>query len=589
MSESFPKGKWLFWAILIVFLILLGRVWQLQIIQGEKYRQLADKNRLRLEKVNPPRGRIFDRKGRLIVGNKPSFDLFVVPADLKGKEGFARELSSLLELSEEEILKRINDARSPFEMVRLKKDLSFEELSRISANLWDFPALRILVTPTRVYPQGPVAPHVIGTVGEITKEEIRRLRDKGYEVGDYIGKSGLELQYEELLRGKKGGRQVEVDALGRRMRILQEIDPQPGWDLYLNIDLDLQLKAQSLLEGKRGAIVVMDPRNGEILAMASSPSFDPREFGRFMDPEKWRALAEDSSHPLTNRAIQGIYAPGSVFKIIVALAALTMGQVKPQESFYCPGYFTLGNRSFRCWKEEGHGSVALYKGIVQSCDVYFYQVGLRIGPKAMIEFAKWFGLGDFTGIDLPGERKGFLPHPQRGKWFGGDTVVMAIGQGRLAVTPLQLATFISAIANDGRFYRPFLVREARDPSGKTIHFSPQLKGEIPLSQEIFQVVKTALEGVVEDPQGTGRASRLEGIKVAGKTGTAQVRGMPQRVKDPLLLPYEHRDHAWFVAYADADYPSIAVSVLVEHGGTGGGAAAPLARELIKYWLGAQQP
>jgi len=229
MSENFPKGKWLFAMILIIFLILLGRVWQLQIIEGEKYRQLADKNRLRLEKVNPPRGKIFDRKGRLIVGNKPSFDLFVIPADLKGKEGFARELSSLLGFSEEEILKRIKEARSPFEMVRLKKDLSFEELSRISANLWDFPALRILVTPTRVYPQGPVAPHVIGTVGEITKEEIRRLRDKGYEVGDYIGKSGLELQYEELLRGKKGGRQVEVDALGRRIRVLQEIDPQPGW------------------------------------------------------------------------------------------------------------------------------------------------------------------------------------------------------------------------------------------------------------------------------------------------------------------------------------------------------------------------
>jgi len=587
MSKGSPKRKGLFWVILIVFMILLGRAWQLQIIEGEKYRQLADKNRLRLEKVIPPRGRIFDRKGRLIVGNKPSFDLFVVPADLKGKESFAREVSSLLGLPEEEILKRINGARSPFEMVRLKKDLTFEELSRISANLWDFPALRILVTPTRVYPQGPVAPHLIGTVGEITQEELRRFRDKGYEVGDYIGKSGLEFQYEDLLKGKKGGRQVEVDALGRRIRILQEIEPQPGWDLYLNIDLDLQLKAQSLLEGKRGAIVAIDPRSGEILAMASSPSFDPRQFGRFVDPEKWRLLAEDPSHPLTNRAIQGVYAPGSVFKIIVALGALTMGQVEPHERFYCSGYFSLGNRIFRCWKEEGHGSVDLYKGIVQSCDVYFYQLGLRIGPKAMAEFARLFGLGDLTGVDLPGEKRGFLPYPQRGKWFGGDTVVMAIGQGRLAVTPLQLATFISAVANEGKLYRPFLVREAKAPSGRLIRFNPQLKGEIPLSQEVFQTLKTALEGVVEDPQGTGRAARLEGIKVAGKTGTAQVRGMPQRVKDPSLLPYEHRDHAWFVAYADADYPSIAVTVLIEHGGTGGGAAAPLARELIKYWLGVQ--
>ncbi len=586
MVRNGDRRRGIFWLFLLVFLILLGRLWQLQVLKGEQYRRLSEKNRLRLVKILPPRGRIYDRRGRLLVANRPSFDLLVIPADVRDPQALAEELSGLIDMPEEKILERIRGARGPYEPVRVKKDLSFEELSRVEANLWDLPGVRIALVPVRTYPHGPLASHILGTVGEITLEELKRLRGKGYEVGDFVGKGGVESQWEGLLRGRKGGRQVEVDALGREVRVVKEVRPIAGWDLYLTLDLGLQKEAEKLLEGKWGAIVALDPRNGEVLAMASSPSFDPRDFSRGLDPEKWQELLRDPGHPLTNRAIQGLYAPGSVFKVLVALAALAQGGLKPQQRLYCPGYFPLGRRTFRCWKEGGHGSVDLYRAIVESCDVYFYQVGLELGPQAMVEFARASGFGRPTGIKLPGEKAGYLPSPERGRWYDGDTVVMAIGQGPLLVTPLQMARFVAAVANGGILYRPILVLEARDPLGReSLHYSPKELGRLPVGAGELGRVKRALEGVVEDEHGTGRAARIEGVRVAGKTGTAQVIRTEERIRDPEELPFRYRDHAWFVAYAPAESPTIAVSVLVEHGGTGGRAAAPLAKALIQYWLG----
>lgn len=326
MAEGRPKGRKLLVLFAVVFSVLLLRLWQLQVLQGPHYRRLAERNRLRMVRVTAPRGRIFDCKGRLLASSRPSFDLLVIPADVPDPEGLARSLSGILGVDEGEILEKVKGAKWPYRPVRIKKDLSFDELSLVEANLWDLPGVMVDLVPVRTYPNGPVAAHLLGTVGEITEEELRRLASKGYEVGDFVGKGGVELQWEGILRGRKGARIVQVDALGRETGVLKEVEPQGGWDLFLTIDLELQRKAEDLLKGKRGAIVAIDPRDGRILAMASSPSFDPREFSRGVDPERWRELVKDQGRPLTNRAIQGLYAPGSVFKVVVALAGLAQGR-----------------------------------------------------------------------------------------------------------------------------------------------------------------------------------------------------------------------------------------------------------------------
>lgn len=581
------KGKRFLLLFGVVFSVLFFRLWQLQVLKAPYYQELSERNRLRMVKIAAPRGRIYDSKGRILASNRPSFDLLVVPADVPCPEDLSQSLAEILKVDQEEVLRKIRGARWPYQPVRIKKDLSFDELSLIEANLWDLPGVRISLVPVRTYPNGPVAPHLLGMVGEISEDELRRLAPKGYEVGDFLGKGGLEAQWEELLRGRKGARIVEVNALGREVGVLKESEPQGGWDLYLTIDLELQKKAEELLRDKRGVIVVLDPRDGRVLAMASSPSFDPMAFSRGVDFERWEALTKDPGRPLTNRALQGLYSPGSVFKVVVALAGLKEGKLPPE--VLCPGFFTLGRKVLRCWREEGHGRVDLYRAIVESCDVYFYQAGLRLGPTTMANYAKACGFGSPTGIKLPGERAGYVPVPVRGKWFDGDTAVMAIGQGPLLVTPLQMARFIAAVANGGVLLEPLLVQEALDPlTGQRVFFSPRPLGRLPFGPEEMGPVKEALLGVVEEDRGTGRAARLRGIRVAGKTGTAQVIQFRERVKDPEKVPYERRDHAWFVAYAPADSPSIAVAVLVEHGGSGGRAAAPLAGELIGFWLGGKR-
>lgn len=577
--------------VLITFGALLVRLWQLQVIGEEKFRRLCEQNRIRIVKVAPLRGRILDRRGRVLADNRPAFDLFVIPEDVKDKEEFASALGSLLGIPPEEILRKLQDRkRPPFEPVRIKEDLSWEELSRVKAQQMDLPGVKVSVVPVRIYPYGGLAAHLLGTVGEISREELRRHQGEGYDIGDYIGKTGLEASWEEYLRGTKGGRQVEVDALGRELRVLREVAPIPGWDLHLTIDLDLQRKAEELLRDKAGAIVALDPSTGAVLAMASSPCYDPSAFARGIPPERWEALSSDPLRPLTNRAIQGLYAPGSIFKIVVASAALAMGKVNPQEPVFCGGKMFVGKRVFRCWKEEGHGWTALRKAIVQSCDIYFYQLGLRVGPEAMADYARAFGFGSPTGISIPGEKAGFIPSPswkrRRGeRWYDGETAVMAIGQGPTLVTPLQMARMIAALANGGVLYQPMLATEVVHPEAKGRRsYRPRAVGRLPLTPEDLGLLREALVGVVQDDRGTGRAARLSGVTVAGKTGTAQVVKMGERRRKPSELPYRLRDHAWFVAYAPAEDPTIAIAVVVEHGGNGGSAAAPLAGELIREWM-----
>ena len=576
--------------VVLVFSVLFLRLWQLQILKGKEYKDLSENNRIRLRKVRPLRGRILDRKGRVLATNRPSFSVTVIPEDVLDIKGLSKKLSSLLGMDAKAISQKITaNGRPPFQPVYIKRDISWEELSKVKALLMDMPGVQVVVEPIRTYPYGELAAHLLGYVGEVDRRELEE--NDGYDVGDILGKTGVEAVWERYLRGSKGGRQVEVDAFGREVRVLGEVLPTPGWDLYLTIDVELQRKAEELLKDKVGAIVALDPSSGEVLALCSSPSYSPSLFASGISRGRWKRLLDHPLHPLTNRAVQGLYAPGSVFKIVTAAAALQEGRLSPEEELFCGGSWRLGNRTYRCWQEGGHGELSLHRAIVESCDVYFYQVGHRVGIDALSRYAQAFGFGKRTGISLPDEKGGLVPsrkwkREKLGKsWWEGETVTLAIGQGYILVTPLQMARMIAAVANGGDLYVPLLAQRVKEAEGERERiYRPQKAGRLPLRPSVLEEIRRALVGVVEEERGTGKAARIEGVKVAGKTGTAQVSKMGEKRLKPEELPYELRDHAWFVAYAPADDPKIAVAVLVEHGGHGGSAAAPLAREVIKKWL-----
>jgi penicillin-binding protein 2 len=420
---------------------------------------------------------------------------------------------------------------------------------------------------------------------------LKLLKDRGYVTGDEIGQYGLERRWEELLRGQSGGQQVEVDALGRRVRVLHEVTDIPGDTVHLTLDLELQEAAYEALKGKEGTLVVLDVNSGAVLALASTPAFDPNIFARGIKNEEWSDLIKDRLRPLNNRAIQGQYPPGSTFKIIMAIAALEEGVVNPDAHIQDPGFFPFGNRSFRDWKKGGHGAVNLHKAIVESCDTYFYQLGPKLGVDRIAKWARAFGLGEKTGLALDDERSGVIPDTQwkrkrfRQPWFPGETVSVAIGQGYVTVTPLQLANMMAAVANGGKLYRPYLVTKVESVDGATVReYKPELVRKIELKAETLNRVHKALADVVNGTGGTGGAARSPLIQVAGKTGTAQVIEMKGAYLKSEQLSYFNRDHAWFVSYAPVDKPQIAVAVLVEHGGHGGSAAAPLAKKVFEKFV-----
>jgi penicillin-binding protein 2 len=416
-------------------------------------------------------------------------------------------------------------------------------------------------------------------------------------MGAMIGKYGVEYQWETYLRGVDGGRQIEVDALGREIKELRSVEPFPGNNLTLTIDFDLQKVAEEAFQEKTGALIAMDPRNGRILAMVSKPSFDPDTFARSISLEDWKSLTENPLSPLQNKGIQGQYPPGSVFKIITAIAGLETGAITPNTQFTCRGIYPYGNRDFRCWREEGHGTINLHRAIVESCDIFFYQVGLKVGVDAIAHYAEEFGLGNPTGIALPHEKSGIVPSTSWKKerlgvpWYSGETLSLAVGQGYINATPLQLLMLISAIANGGRLYLPHVTEKVEDVYGNVIKEWPVSEmRKVDVSEKTLEIIQQALMGAVNDPHGTGWACVLKQAKVAGKTGTAQVIKIPQNFKkgDMDRLPWKYRDHAWFVAYAPFEDPIIAVVVLVEHGGYGGAAAAPIAKRVIEKYLALEQ-
>ena len=582
--------------ILAAFLILLVRLYYLQIIEGPEFRIKSQNNCVRLRSISPPRGLIFDRKGELVVENRPCFNISIVPRDAKNPKIVVHKLAELLDISNETLLAKLDEAvgiRS-FKPVLLKRDVSRDIVAIVEAHKLDLPGIIISVESTRHYIDGKQASHVLGYLGEISGEELKKGSFPDNRIGDFIGKFGVEKAYEPFFFGKRGEQQIEVNALGQLSRILKTEEAIPGNNIYLTLDIELQRKAEELLCGKVGTAVAMDPSNGHILAMASSPAFDPNAFVEGMTYETWNDLASNEFRPMENKAIQGQYPPGSTYKIVTAMAGLEEGVINHDFMVFCPGHLRYGNRTFRCWKRGGHGFMNIIDGLAQSCDVFFYQVGDKVGVDSLAKYAKQCGLGSPTGVDLDKEAKGLVPTTmwKLGRigvpWQGGETLSVAIGQGFNLVTPIQMLSLISAVANGGTRFKPLVVSRIESSGGSHIKKEePVPIGRLPASEKTLQIIKKGLIDAVNKRTGTAWIVHLPDITVAGKTGTAQVVRMKEedKGKSEEDILFQHRDHAWFIAFAPSEEPKVAVAVLIEHGGHGSSAAGPVAREMIKTYLG----
>jgi penicillin-binding protein 2 len=577
-------------AACIIFFVLLTRLWYLQIIQSDKLRELSESNRLRLVPVAASRGNILDRNGEVLVSNAPSFSVAVVPQDVKDKNRLLETLTRHLHIERDEILERWEkgQGQAKYFPIVLASGISRDQLEYLEENQLWLPGLDIEVKPVRQYPNGLLAAHLLGHLGEVTDQEMTEEKFGEYNIGDYVGKSGIERNCEGDLHGVNGGRQIEVDARGRFLRTLSESRPMTGNSVVLTIDSKVQKAAEQAFGDKAGAAVVMDTRSGEILAFVSYPSFDPALFSGRMPPDKWKAYLQDKRHPLENKALTGQYPPGSTFKIVTALAALEAGIINAKTTFVCTGSYTVGNRTFKCWNRHGHGTVNLKKALRESCDVYFYHLAEQLGVDRIARTAREFGFGEAMGVGLEGEKSGLIPTAEwkekkyKTKWYKGETLPVAIGQGFVLATPIQLASMISTVANEGTVYRPHLVKRIIDPDGKVIReISPEVIKKVNDTPAEFNLVKEGLLAVVNEPGGTGAAARLYEVKVAGKTGTSQV----VKLRDSRgEVPYEHRDHALFVAFAPYEKPEVAVAVVIEHGEHGGAAAAPIAGRILRAYF-----
>ena len=587
LEEWQRRIKHLSVVVTFCFGIIFLRLWHLQILDGEKYRALSENNHLRVEFISPCRGLIYDRHGTLIAKNSACFNLFLYPDLIDSPKRYAAFLAGILDKEEGELfsyLKR-SKKRYPFRPILIQRSLSWKQMAYIEGHHFEFPALAVKIEPIRVY--YPLASHLVGYINEITREQLRQGNFPKARGGDLVGQCGVERSYEDLLSGIKGKRLLEVDAVGREIRLIKEIKPRPGYNLYLTIDARLQKYAEEFLKKKVGAIICLDPNTGQILAMASSPTFDQNLFVRGIDPKTWSKLKNDQNKPFQNRVTSGLYPPGSLFKVITAIAGLEEGIISPHTKFYCNGKYKFGNRVFHCWKESGHGWLDVKEALIQSCDVFFYKLGEKLGIKCLSRYAKAFGLGQDTGIEI-NEAKGLVPTPVskwaiwRRPWQKGETLNVAIGQGPLLTTPLQVAVFFSAICNGGVIYKPQILLKVEDSKGEVIEeIKPVVRGRLPVHKQTLDLIVKALAGVMESPLGTGYRARSEKIPIAGKTGTAQVVSIPKKGKK---LPYIYKDHAWFAGFAPVHNPKIVVVVLIEHGGHASSTAAPIAKEIIEAYF-----
>ena len=599
-TEDFrPRHQYLVVAVLIFFALLFFRLWYLQIIRGHEYRDLSESNRTRVQDILPPRGLILDRTGMILVDNYPSYELAVVREDVPDSRELTHRLAYYLSRPYEEIQAGFEAAslKPAFQPAVILSDLTSRDLVNVETHRYELPGLAIRVKPQRMYLQDDLASHVIGYLGEINQAQLDRDKYIDNRMGDLVGQYGLEMEWESFLHGRRGKRVVEVDASGRMLRVIKQMEPEPGHNLYLTLDARLQRVAQEALGEQAGAVVALDPNTGEVLAMASAPTFRQNDFANGITPEKWRELLDNPLHPLENRAVSGQYPPGSTYKIVSATAALEEGVVTPETRITCLGGYKFGDRTFHCWKKSGHGAVDMHRAIKESCDIYFYEVGRQLGIDRLTKWARMYGLGEPSGVGLANEKPGLTATTAWKKkrfgvkWQQGETLSVVIGQGFNLATPLQMAQVTATIANGGALYRSRLVSRITDANGKVVRtFPPEVVRRLDLSPRTVEVLQRGLKAAVNEGGGTGRRGIVEGVEVAGKTGTAQVialkkyQGLPED-----KMPYKYRDHAWFVCYAPADNPRIAVAVIVEHSGHGGSMAAPVAQKVLDAFFHPDKP
>ena len=588
-------------AVVVGFALLVARFVYLQIIQHDIYQAKAEENRISIVPITPNRGLILDRNGVVIARNYSGYTLEIFPGRVKNMEKTIDELAKLVDIQPRDRLrfkKLLAETRNA-ESLPIRSRLTDEEVARFAVNRYRFQGVEIRARLFRQYPFGEVASHVIGYMGRINEEDQQQLDDAdlaaNYRGTDFIGKSGVEATYEQELHGTTGFEQVEIDAAGRGIRTLSRTPSQPGNNITLTLDMRLQQVAEIAFGNRRGALVAIDPSTGSVLAMVSKPDFDPNLFVDGIDPQYWAELNDSIDKPLTNRAIAGLYPPGSTFKPYLALAALERGMRKPSSTIFDPGYFDFGGRRFRDDKKGGHGVVDLYKSLTESCDVYYYHLANDMGIDAIARAVAPFGFGAKTGIDLAGEASGVLPSPEwkmkrfkrpdQQKWYPGETISIGIGQGYNAYTPIQLAAALAALVNGGNIYRLHLLSHVDNPhSGKRRDLQPELLRKVHMRPENVAFIKRAMAGVVTE--GTA-ANAFAGVSytVGGKTGTAQVIAMKQNEKyEESKVAERHRDHSLFIAFAPLDSPRIALAVVVENGGFGARAAAPLARTVLDYFM-----
>jgi penicillin-binding protein 2 len=573
--------------VLLIFLILGARLWQLQIIQGSDYALRAERNRVRTIDLVAPRGTIADRYNVPLVENRPSFDVLLYRESMKDQAATIRFLEEKLAIKPEDIEARLRRSRGLglYHPIVVKEDASMGDISIIEAHRRDYPEIQLGPEPRRLYHYGKLAAHLLGYVGEISEEELATDMFPGSTSGSLVGQSGVERMYNQLLVGKDGERQVLVDSRGREAGILSETDPVIGGEIQLTLDLDLQLVAEKALENKVGAIVAMDPRNGEILVMASSPSFDPNAFSTRISESDWNELINNPDNPMQNRAIQNSYSPGSIFKLIVAEAGLEEGLLDDDPAVTCRGSETFYGRTFHCWEKKGHGIVHLKQAIQKSCNIFFYELGRRLGITKIAQHAHALGLGERTGVDLPGERSGVIPSPEwkmqtrKSKWYAGETISVAIGQGAVSTTPLQILRAVGAIATGGLLTTPHVLLRAENGYERKWRVR-----RVPIGEDHARRIREGMWASVND-WGTGHNAAIPGLDICGKTGTVQVVSSENK----QLLQDDIEDHSWFAGFGSKNNPEIAVVVFIEHGGKGGVAAAPIAKQIFSAYFDKHKP
>jgi penicillin-binding protein 2 len=588
--------------VVALTLFVMLRLVDLQVLNFEHFSDLSLGNRVRIEALPPTRGLIYDRNGIVLAENLPSYQLEMIPEQVVDIDGSLDALVGLGLLEADDLDRiRTDIRRQPnFRPVALRYRLSEEEVARFAVRRQQFPGIDIQARLIRHYPYGSVGVHALGYVGSVSQSDLQRLDPGDYAGTTHTGKIGVEFAQEDALHGTVGYRQVLVNAQGRILQELERDSPLPGADVTLTLDLELQLAAEAALAGRRGSVVAIDPRNGHILALVSQPGYDANLFSAGISTRDYHDLQEDPDIPLFNRALRGLYPPGSTIKPAVGLAGLHFGAIAPWQRVYCLGYYTLPGSShrFRDWKPQGHGPVTLNDAIAQSCDVYFYELALKLGIDNMHDFLAGFGLGHRTGVDVPAEKGGTLPSREWKRenfrrredqvWFPGETLITGIGQGYLQTTPLQLAQMTAVIASRGQPYRPTLVESVTDPaSGETTRIEPEPLPAMEVSDPAhWDAVIQGMVDVMHGPRGTGRAAAAgAAYRIAGKSGTAQVVNIAQDAKyDAEELDERLRDHALFIAFAPVEDPAIAVSVVVENGGSGSGVAAPIARAVMDNYL-----